>query len=67
MNKYSMTCSCGDPMDVEAGSLEEAVSKMKEMMTEEVIAKHMSEKHPGEEVPSVQQVHAMVDSGTHQV
>ncbi len=62
-----MTCSCGDPMAIEAGSREEAVSKMKETMTEEAIAQHMSEKHPGEPVPSVGQVHATIDSGLQQV
>ena len=67
MNKYSMTCSCGDPMDVEANSKEEAVSMMKGMMTEDAIAKHFSEKHSGDTVPSVEQVHAMIDSGVHQV
>ena len=56
-----MTCSCGHTMSVEAGSKEEAVSKMKEMMTPETISAHASEKHPGEPVPSVEETHAMID------
>lgn len=58
-----MTCSCGDVMTVEAGSREEAVGKMKGMMDETAVAAHMSEKHPGEPMMSVAQVHAMIEQG----
>lgn len=61
MNKYSMTCSCGDVMTVEAGSREEAVGKMKGMMNEAAVAAHMAEKHPGEPAMLVDQVHAMIE------
>ena len=61
-----MTCSCGDVMTVDAGSRNEAVEKMKSMMTADMIAQHMAEKHPGEPVPSVDQTHAMVEQNIHE-
>ena len=44
--KFSMTCSCGDIMDVEAENLHDAKTKMKDMMTQETIDAHCAEKHP---------------------
>lgn len=61
MNTYSMTCTCGHVMKVEAESREEAVQKMKAMMTEDMVAQHTAEKHPGEPVPSQEQVHMMIE------
>lgn len=57
---YSMTCSCGDVMDVEADSHEEAVEQLEGYMTADAVAAHFAEKHPGEEVPSVEEVHANI-------
>ena len=59
--KFSMTCTCGDVMPMDAANREEAVSKMKAMMTADMIAKHMKEKHPSEAVPPVAEVHAMIE------
>ena len=56
-----MTCSCGDTMTVEGKDRNEAVMKMKGMMDEAAIKKHMDEKHPGEPVMSVADCHAMID------
>ena len=56
-----MNCKCGDTMKVEAGSRDEAVTKMKGMMDEKGIAAHMSEKHPGQPAISVAECHAMID------
>lgn len=65
MMKYSFTCTCGDIMSVDAENKEEAVAKLKEMMSgEEVIAQHMAEKHAGEPVPSQEQIHMMIEQGT---
>lgn len=61
MNTFSMTCTCGDVMKVEASSREEAVQKMKAMMTEDMIAQHTAEKHPGEPAPSLEQTHMMIE------
>ncbi len=49
-------------MTVEAENREEAVVKMKEMMSQDAISAHMSEKHPGEEAPTLEQVHAQIDA-----
>jgi len=65
MSKYSMTCSCGDAMTTEAATREDAVQKMKAMMTPDAVAKHMAEKHPGQPVLPVSQVHAMIDQRLH--
>lgn len=61
MHKFSMTCSCGDVMSCDASTLEEAVTQMKNMMSQEAINKHMEEKHPGDPVMSVSDCHAMIE------
>lgn len=58
--KYMMKCSCGDVMDIQANSKEEAIGKFKGIMTAETIAKHFQEKHQGEKVPTQEQVHMMI-------
>jgi hypothetical protein len=67
MGKFSMTCSCGDVMGVDASSRQEAVQKIKGMMTAEAVTKHMAEKHPGQPVLAVSQVHAMIEQGVQAV
>lgn len=64
MMKYSFTCTCGDVMSVDAENREEAVAKLKEMMSEKATAEHMAEKHAGEPVPSQEQIHMMIEQGT---
>ena len=61
MAKFSMLCSCGDKMEMEAGSREEAVSKMKAMMTGEAIKAHMEQNHPGKPLMSVAECHAEIE------
>lgn len=63
MNKFSMTCTCGDVMTVDAEVREGAVSRMKAMMTPHMVESHMVEKHPGDPVPSQDQVAAMIEKG----
>ena len=63
MNKFQMTCNCGDVMSCEAENRDAAVSKMKGIMVAEAIAAHMAEKHAGDPVPAVSEVHAMIDQG----
>lgn len=53
---YNMTCTCGDVVSVGASTKEEAVEKMKAMMNEEAVAKHIAKKHPGDPVPTQEQV-----------
>lgn len=55
-----MTCTCGDVMSVEGASREEAVSKMKATMTEDAVAQHLAEKHPGEQM-TVADIHAAIE------
>ncbi len=61
MANYSMTCSCGDTMAVSAATREEAVGKLKGLMTTSAVAQHMTQKHPGQPVPPVSQVHATIE------
>ena len=62
-----MTCSCGDVMSAEAENREEAVSKIKATMTQEAVSSHMAEKHLGEPVSTLEEVHAMVEKTTEMV
>lgn len=60
MHNFSMQCTCGEVMSVEANNREEAIMKMQEKMSPGTIAVHAAEKHPDEPIPSVDQVHAMI-------
>jgi len=59
--QFSMTCSCGDTQTMDAVTREEAVQMFKNMMTEEMINQHMTEKHPGMPAMSVADCHAMIE------
>ena len=48
-------------MTLDAANRNEAAGKMKVMMNEEGIKKHMAEKHTGEPLISVSDCHAMID------
>ena len=61
MGQYTMQCSCGDIMKMEAENRAQGVAKFKGMMTAEAIAAHMAEKHPGDPVMSVADCHAMIE------
>lgn len=61
---YSMTCTCGHEMTTEAGTRDEAVMKFKEMMGPEAAAAHTAEKHPGEAVPSQEEIGMMIEQST---
>jgi hypothetical protein len=58
---YEMNCDCGKTVSVEAENREEAIEKVKEIMNEEAIKEHMAAEHPGQQVPPVEQAHAMID------
>ena len=62
MNTYSMKCACGHVMTEDAETRAEAAAKMKEKMNAEGVAAHMAENHPGETVPPVETIHAMIDA-----
>lgn len=61
MQKYKMTCSCGDTMTVEAVDRDGAVAQFKGMMNELSIKAHMDEKHPGKPMISVADCHAQIE------
>lgn len=67
MGQYSMTCSCGHTMTVDAVTRSEAAQKLKAIMTPDAIAKHLAERHPGQPVLPVSQVHAMIEQNVHAV
>lgn len=58
---YSMTCTCGQVMSVEAENRDEGVAKLKEMMNADAIAKHFADKHSGQPVPSKEQSDSIVE------
>lgn len=66
MKKFSFKCTCGDVMTVDADNREEAIEKLKGMMTADMIASHMSEKHSGDPVPTVEQVHMQMEQGVYE-
>jgi hypothetical protein len=67
MKKFSMKCSCGDVMTVDAKNREEAVTKLKAMMTADTIATHMKEKHPSDPLISVADCHAQIERDLQEV
>jgi hypothetical protein len=61
MASFSMTCTCGHTMTMDAGTRDEAVSKFRAMMTQEMLDEHMRQYHqPNEQKPTLEQAHAMI-------
>lgn len=61
MATWNMTCTCGDVLQGEGDTAEDAVDVvMTTMMTPEGIAMHMAEKHPGDPVPTSEQSRGML-------
>ncbi len=58
---YSMTCSCGDIMTVKGGTRAEAVRNMKALMNEATLYEHMAQKHISDAVPTIEQVHTVIE------
>jgi len=61
MKNFSMTCSCGDVMSFKANTVNEAQDQAKQMMNAQAIADHFAQKHAGQPVPPIDQVHMMID------
>jgi hypothetical protein len=59
--KYTMVCTCGDKMETEALSKEEAIQNLKGMMGPEAVVKHFAQKHVGQPLPSQEQVLASIE------
>ncbi len=58
---FSVTCSCGETMTVKAGSREKAVRNMKSLFNEAKVYEHMAQKHIGDAVPTIEQVHSVIE------
>jgi len=62
MASYSMQCTCGHVMTVEAGNRDQAVGMFKAGMTQQALDEHMAQYHqPGDQKPTLEQAHAMID------
>lgn len=61
METYEMVCTCGEGMQVQASSEEEAIEKLKERMDKKAIRKHWSDMHPGEPWPNLEDMHLMIE------
>jgi hypothetical protein len=64
MSAFHMTCACGHDIKVDAKNRPEAVSKIQGIMTKDAIAAHFKEKHAGQVVPPVGDVHKMIAENT---
>ena len=61
MASFSMTCTCGHTMTVEAGSRDEAVGMFKAGMTQQALDEHFAQRHqPTEQKPTLEQAHGMI-------
>lgn len=58
---YSMQCSCGHTMVIDAKSKKEGIQKMKDMMTLEAVADHMDKMHNGQELFTQAQMHVQIE------
>jgi hypothetical protein len=62
MANFSMTCTCGDTLTVDAPDRDTAVNQLKGMMDQDGIDRHIRERHnPSDPKPTVEQVHAMIE------
>jgi len=58
---YSLTCSCGDILFVKGQTREDAVKHMKTLMSAATVYEHMAQKHIGDAVPTIEQVHQVIE------
>ena len=62
MADFSMQCTCGHVMTIDAANRDEAVAKFKAGMTQQALDEHMAQYHqPGEQKPTLEQAHGMID------
>jgi hypothetical protein len=61
MTKYSMTCTCGHTLSLQANSREDAVAIFQKSMTEKALEDHMRQWHkPDDPKPTLAEAHAMI-------
>ncbi len=58
---YSLACSCGDILSVKGQTREDAVNHMKTLMSAATVYEHMAQKHIGDSVPTIEQVHEIIE------
>lgn len=61
---YSITCTCGDKMRVEADSREEAVEQLKNGVDELSLANHAAERHPADDAPTIEEMYDIIEYTT---
>ena len=62
MASFSMTCTCGHTMTLDAANRDAAVSMFKAGMTQQALDDHMRQYHkPEEQKPTLQQAHGMIE------
>jgi hypothetical protein len=61
MASYSMQCTCGHSMTVEAATKDQAVGMFKAGMTQQALDEHFSQYHqPTEQKPTLEQAQAAI-------
>ena len=60
---YSMKCTCGHVMKVDAPDRMQAVAKMKEMMTQQALDEHWIQYHATDTMPkpTLEQTHMVIE------
>ena len=61
LNTYTVSCSCGHDIKVNAPDMETAIRQMKMMMDGEGIEDHFDTYHKGQDIPTVDEVHAHIE------
>lgn len=61
---YSITCTCGDKMQVEARSREAAVEQLKRSVDELSLANHAAERHPAGDAPTMDELFEIIEYTT---
>ena len=55
MAMWQMSCTCGDKMQMDGETKEQAADKLMEIMNPPAVAAHMAEKHSGAPIPTQEQ------------
>jgi len=60
MAMFSMNCSCGQVFSGEGETRDAAVKDLQSIMDDMAVNAHFQEMHPGEQAPSVTQMHERI-------
>ena len=62
MADFSMTCTCGHTMTIDAANRDDAVAKLRQGMTQAALDDHFREHHQStEQKPTLEQAHRSID------